>query len=98
MADGLQKLVSDGRRLLASLTDDEFVAAWRMLVGEPPAIMLSDRGVMIRLLVSATASADLPVRDNVDKCLPDREGASTCHGSSSVNAIKPEHSRLHRLR
>jgi hypothetical protein len=33
------------------------VAAWRVIVGEPPAIMLKSRSEMIRLLVDSTPAA-----------------------------------------
>jgi hypothetical protein len=33
------------------------VAAWRAIVGEPPAIMLESRSEMIRLLVDSTPAA-----------------------------------------
>lgn len=42
---------------LTLLTDEEFAARWRDLVGELPAIMLSDRADMIRLLVRSMAPA-----------------------------------------
>lgn len=42
---------------LTLLTNEEFAFQWRVLVGEPPAIMLSDRAEMIRLLVRSMAPA-----------------------------------------
>lgn len=43
--------------VLADLPQAEFVARWRSLVGEPPAIMLESRSEMIRLLVDSTKAA-----------------------------------------
>lgn len=42
---------------LAHIPPGDFVARWRFLVGEPPAIMLESRSAMIRLLVESTPSA-----------------------------------------
>jgi|GEM_PF-2663987 len=38
---------------LASMPAEAFVAAWRTITGEPPAIMLSSRAAMIALLVAS---------------------------------------------
>ncbi|WP_246687760.1 hypothetical protein [Methylorubrum extorquens] len=43
--------------VLADLPQADFVARWRSLVGEPPAIMLESRSEMIRLLVDSTEPA-----------------------------------------
>lgn len=43
--------------VLADMPQAEFVARWRSLVGEPPAIMLESRSEMIRLLVESTKAA-----------------------------------------
>ncbi|MCJ2086396.1 hypothetical protein MKK88_10380 [Methylobacterium sp. E-005] len=45
---------------LAAMPAEAFVAAWRTLTGEPPAIMLSSRAAMIALLVSSLPIAPLP--------------------------------------
>jgi hypothetical protein len=42
---------------LAHIPPEDFVAAWRAMVGEPPAIMLESRSEMIRLLVDSTPAA-----------------------------------------
>lgn len=42
---------------LALLSRAEFVARWRSIVGEPPAIMLDCRREMIRLLVESASLA-----------------------------------------
>ncbi|GJE69881.1 hypothetical protein [Methylorubrum podarium] len=39
---------------LAHLPVTTFVAGWRALVGEPPAVMLENRSEMIRLLVESS--------------------------------------------
>ena len=44
---------------LAAMPSDAFLAAWRTLTGEPPAIMLSSRAAMIALLVSSMPIAPL---------------------------------------
>jgi hypothetical protein len=44
---------------LAAMSADAFVAAWRTITGEPPAIMLSSRAAMIALLVSSMPVAPL---------------------------------------
>ncbi len=41
---------------LRELTDEDFVAKWREIVGEPPSIMLEDRREMIAILVAASGS------------------------------------------
>lgn len=43
---------------LMFLTDEEFAARWRDLMGELPAVMLPDRAEMIELLVESVAPAD----------------------------------------
>ncbi|AMB44236.1 MULTISPECIES: hypothetical protein [Methylobacteriaceae] len=43
--------------VLVDLPQADFVARWRSLVGEPPAIMLESRSEMIRLLVESTKAA-----------------------------------------
>lgn len=46
---------------LGELTDADFVARWREIVGEPPSIMLDDRREMIAILVAASeAPAETP--------------------------------------
>ena len=42
---------------LTNLPLADFVAAWRRLVGEPPAVMLDSRSEMIRLLVESVPVA-----------------------------------------
>ena len=37
----------------------EFVKGWRMIVGEPPSIMLDDRSDMIRHLLECEPAAEL---------------------------------------
>ena len=44
---------------LAAMSAEAFVAAWRTLTGEPPAIMLSSRAAMIALLVASMPAAPL---------------------------------------
>lgn len=44
---------------LGEMTNADFVARWREIVGEPPSIMLDDRREMIAILVAASeAPAD----------------------------------------
>lgn len=45
---------------LADISRSEFVAAWKALVGEPPATMLANRSEMIRILVDSTPIAGPP--------------------------------------
>lgn len=45
---------------LEPLTNEEFAAWWRALVGEPPAAMLQDRAEMIRLLAEGLSAAEAP--------------------------------------
>lgn len=42
---------------LAALPVDTFIAAWRAITGEPPAILLNSRIAMIALLVTSTPVA-----------------------------------------
>jgi hypothetical protein len=45
--------------MLTHMSKAEFAAAWKVLVGEPPATMLKDRSEMIRVLVESTSIAPL---------------------------------------
>lgn len=45
---------------LSLLSNEEFAARWRALVGEPPAILLQDRAEMVRLLLESMAPAPCP--------------------------------------
>lgn len=38
---------------LSILSNEEFAACWRALIGEPPAILLQDRAEMVRLLMES---------------------------------------------
>lgn len=57
---------------LAAMPAEAFVAAWRTITGEPPAIMLSSRAAMIALLVASIPVAPLtppvPVWNDDDPC------------------------------
>lgn len=44
---------------LAAMPAEAFIAAWRTITGEPPAIMLSSRAAMIALLVASMPVAPL---------------------------------------
>jgi hypothetical protein len=61
---------------LASMPVHTFVAAWRTITGEPPAVMLTSRVAMIALLVASIPVAPfeppMPARD-VRPTLPTRE-------------------------
>ena len=46
--------VSQGEDSLAQISQSEFIAGWKALVGEPPAAMLDSRSEMIRVLVEST--------------------------------------------
>jgi hypothetical protein len=54
-------MTSDNRPTRPSLNEistDQFVSAWRMLVGEPPAAMLDDRRKMIEILVESVPTLE----------------------------------------
>ncbi|GLS71736.1 hypothetical protein [Methylobacterium tardum] len=51
--DPLVRSTSRPHGKLDGLPQPEFVAAWKALVGEPPAAMLDSRSDMIRLLVES---------------------------------------------
>lgn len=57
---------------LASMPAEAFLAAWRTITGEPPAIMLSSRAAMIALLVASMPVVPLqppvPVWNGDDPC------------------------------
>ena len=42
---------------LADISEGEFVKRWKALVGEPPAVMLSSRADMVRVLVESVPVA-----------------------------------------
>lgn len=44
---------------LAAMPIEAFIAGWRGITGEPPAIMLSSRAVMIALLIQSMPIAPL---------------------------------------
>lgn len=44
---------------LATMPIADFVAAWRVITGEPPAIVLSSRSAMLALLVDSVPAAPL---------------------------------------
>jgi hypothetical protein len=48
---------------LAHMLREAFVAAWKGLVGEPPAAMLESRSEMIRVLVASTPIVDPTAAD-----------------------------------
>lgn len=50
--------MSSDQKSIEQMSEADFLAAWRRLVGEPPAIMLDSRAAMIRLLV--TSVGELP--------------------------------------
>ncbi len=52
---------------LTLLTNEEFSARWRTLVGEVPAVMLQDRAEMIRLLVESVTQAEGPLGADQDQ-------------------------------
>ncbi|MCJ2070018.1 hypothetical protein MKK75_14640 [Methylobacterium sp. J-030] len=54
---------------------EAFVAAWRTITGEPPAILLSLRAAMIALLVSSMPVA--PLQPTVPAWNGDGVGAAT---------------------
>jgi hypothetical protein len=58
------KPVSDLLDRLTHISEPTFVAAWKALVGEPPASMLESRSEMIRLLVASSPIAE-PARTSV---------------------------------
>ena len=57
---------------LAAMPTEAFVAAWRTMTGEPPAIMLTSRAAMIALLVASMPLVPLqppvPVWNGDDPC------------------------------
>ncbi|MDP4004148.1 hypothetical protein [Methylobacterium sp. NEAU K] len=50
-------LVTSGADTIADLPDAVFVERWRLITGEPPAILLSSRTEMLALLVGSTPAA-----------------------------------------
>ena len=46
--------ISQPEDRLAHMPEAEFLAAWKALVGEPPAAMLESRSEMIRVLVDSS--------------------------------------------
>jgi hypothetical protein len=43
----------------------EFIACWRLLTGEPPAVMLDDRSQMLALLVESVPAAQLTLPEPI---------------------------------
>jgi hypothetical protein len=54
---------SDGVSALARMSLADFIAGWRTLTGEPPAIMLDCRSEMLALLVASIPVAALHLSD-----------------------------------
>lgn len=48
---------------LGRMSARDFVAAWRSLVGEPPAVILEDRAEMIRILAEAVRAVPVCVEE-----------------------------------
>jgi len=55
--------VSDGVSTLSRMPLADFIAGWRTLTGEPPAIMLDCRSEMLALLVASIPVAALHLGD-----------------------------------
>jgi hypothetical protein len=63
-APGPMDCVSDGVSALTRMPLADFIARWRALTGEPPAIMLDCRSEMLALLVSSMPVAALQLCDS----------------------------------
>lgn len=60
---------------LARMPLAAFIAQWRILTGEPPAVMLNSRSEMISLLVASIAAAPLNVGGPVFRRPPTADGS-----------------------
>lgn len=60
---------------LRELTDADFVARWREIVGEPPSIMLDDRREMIAILVAASGAPAGEPAPHDDPCPLNNHGS-----------------------
>ncbi|SDO32200.1 hypothetical protein SAMN05216360_11967 [Methylobacterium phyllostachyos] len=58
-APGTEDSSIPSKETLAAMPVEAFVAAWRTITGEPPAIMLSSHAAMIALLIASTPVAPL---------------------------------------
>ncbi|MEE7448738.1 hypothetical protein MRF4_13490 [Methylobacterium radiotolerans] len=58
-------LLTSSADAMAGLSDADFVERWRLITGEPPAILLSSRSEMLAMLVECTPAAPLepPILD-----------------------------------
>ena len=75
---------------MACIQLKDFIAAWRGLVGEPPAIMLDSRSEMIRLLVESIPVAPPNVPEGAE-CYGDVEahnGGLSTLSKAQVGAIE----------
>lgn len=55
----LQELLTSSATAMADLPATVFVERWRLLTGEPPAILLSSRAAMLALLIESMPAAPL---------------------------------------
>ncbi|MFB0491924.1 hypothetical protein ABIE45_004510 [Methylobacterium sp. OAE515] len=58
-AQTLQDFLTSSASAVAELPVTDFVRRWRMLTGEPPAVLLASRTEMLALLVESTPAAPL---------------------------------------
>lgn len=70
---------------LDDMSEGEFVKRWKAIVGEPPAVMLSSRADMVRVLVESarietTARGDASVHDRTDSRAQASSGATILSG------------------
>lgn len=59
---------------LGELTNADFVARWREIVGEPPSIMLEDRREMIAILIAASGVPAVTPEPDDDACPSSEDG------------------------
>lgn len=71
---------------LAQIPEAQFLAAWKALVGEPPAAMLESRSEMIRVLVGSIPTA-LAVKESM--VVQDTSPTSPQTARAVTNSVKP---------
>jgi hypothetical protein len=67
-AQTLQDFLTPSASAVADLSVADFVQRWRMITGEPPAVLLTSRTEMLALLIESTPAAPfkapIPAWDN----------------------------------
>lgn len=87
----LEAFLTSSADALADLSVGEFVRRWRLLTGEPPAILLGSRPAMLRVLVESMPVKPLrpavPTWDDRRRDAGDSPVIGACHSASEPRCV-----------